>query len=835
MPKYDPTEEINKRAFGSLYEKHKKLQRAAQTGLTKGVNWATTPFEALVEKGKEADTRRARQFDIPEDYELPKGGSEFVAENITPLDIALAAAPGIKRLAQMESVGEALKFSNPLRSEVGAVGKDISKAAKAAEPKISRKGGLLFDNDLAGATPRNIGTNPRAQGTSPRQTQLAKEVKESFQPGKIKKLEGLLTSGESDLVHGEVPSIDIIPSKAETIRKPPSSIAKIEIEGGFTGQHSPKTGTFRLQGPQGEVVSGKIHPDHIEFISIGKGKAKNSKSAQDAIRALAAKEGKPVYSTSTNLSSSGGEFRSRMMERGDLVETDKGLLWKGTGETSPTKNQSNLAKQQLSVTKSPTPKAASTPPGKTTKPQQLPSNPPAPKGGSNLPPSQPPNTPSGNVPPSGTPPNPTGGPTQPSRRKATLWQNLLGTPKSLKSVMDLPALRQAVVPSLTHPIDIGIPAVKAGLKSQFGTEKMYEDVLGDIASRPFHDVYGKYGMQIPDVGVRQEYPAAWPEQLEEALGIAGPVTRSERGYDATLKTARANLADPLIQKAIDKYSNVQGPGFGNLGAVPQSTMEGLANYVNDFTGYGTLGPAEKSADILAAPFYSPRMLTSRAQMLNPWNYLGGKRWGDIGKSAARKDMSKFAGGTAAGLGLADYLAGDKFNVETDPRSSDFMSPKIEDTTFDLMGGMRPMINAGARLATGEAKSSKDDQNIYPVNMGSTLRRFVRSKLGPGIPTMAADYTGILSEPKQEGKDFIGQPINRSFQSGPFEDVPYLPWLANQVTPMYPSDVTEAFEQSGPEAGIPAAIAGILGVGSTSYDRTPNKKKRYQKKPMKVRN
>ena len=483
-----------------------------------------------------------------------------------------------------------------------------------------------------------------------------------------------------------------------------------------------------------------------------------------------------------------------MMERGDLVKTDKGLQLKGTGKT-PTETL---------------------------------------KGG-NLPPQKPPNTPSGNVPPSGTPPNQTGGgSTPPTKKKLGLFKNLIGSAKTMTSGGDIQALRQNLVPSVTHPFKVGIPSIKAGLRSEFGPKRMYDEVLEDIMSRPNLPFYEKNKIAIPEVGIQQEYPSDWPRQAEEAIGVAGPITRSERGYDATAKVGRANLTDLAVDKAKAKYGE----------DIPESTQQGIKNFVHDFTGYGTLGPLEPIADKLAVPFFSPRFRAATFHKLNPINYgptfnmpemLGGKqiggRWGDIGKSMARRDMAKFAGSTVGGLGAADYLAGDKFDVDWDPRSSDFASAKLGNTTFDILGGARPMINAGARAITGSAKSSKEDQKVYPVDPGNVIGRYARSALGPGIPSMIGD--AVFGRDKAGvAKDFIGQPIDRSFESGPFEDVPYLPWALKQVTPMYPGDVKEAFEQSGPVAGEIAATTGLLGAGSTSYDRTSNAKKKWLKKKAK---
>jgi hypothetical protein len=98
----------------------------------------------------------------------------------------------------------------------------------------------------------------------------------------------------------------------------------------FQLKFSDRTKTFSLNGPNGEKVAGKILPDRIEMTSIGKGRAADSRTAVEALRKLGQDEGKPVLFTSTNLSTSGGKFRARMMERGELVQTAEGLHLKGT-------------------------------------------------------------------------------------------------------------------------------------------------------------------------------------------------------------------------------------------------------------------------------------------------------------------------------------------------------------------------------------------------------------------------------------------------------------------------------------------------------------------------
>lgn len=105
----------------------------------------------------------------------------------------------------------------------------------------------------------------------------------------------------------------------------------VEVGEGFVLLTRPKSPTFSLRGPAGEKVTGRLLPDRIEMVSIGKGDSPNSITGQEALRRLGQERGLPVYFVSNELSQSGGNFRSRMLARGDLIKTEGGLLLRGTG------------------------------------------------------------------------------------------------------------------------------------------------------------------------------------------------------------------------------------------------------------------------------------------------------------------------------------------------------------------------------------------------------------------------------------------------------------------------------------------------------------------------
>lgn len=440
---------------------------------------------------------------------------------------------------------------------------------------------------------------------------------------------------------------------------------------------------------------------------------------------------------------------------------------------------------------------------------------------------------SGNLPPAGQGSGKGSSPNSPSDppggKTAEFVRNALGTFKTAKSILDLPVGRHAIVEALAHPITVGGPSLKAGLQATFSPRKHEETSMNVL--HELGNMTNTLTDRLTDVGLPQDealrladksldklnlsdllqqFPSQW---LEKIPVVGQAVKASERGYTSSLNTARTNR---LSQMLADN---------------PNASLEdipGMVNMVNDFTGAGDLGRLEPVADLLAAGMFSPRLLSSRAAMLNPSNYIRdegsnlgllktGTKWGDVGKKEALKDMLKFGGVVGGGLGAAALAGG---NVETDPRSSDFLSPMIEDTAFDVTGGMRPIINASARLATGKTKRPWGELVNQPK--GKTVTNFARSKLSPGPPSMLGDLT--LGEDKYGvERDLGGNPVKETT-----DDV--LKWLANQVSPMFPIDVAEAFQQSGPAAGTIAGLAGITGIGSQTYPRKKKEKKKASTTP-----
>lgn len=114
-----------------------------------------------------------------------------------------------------------------------------------------------------------------------------------------------------------------VKAEAPAVKPPVAAAAPVgvqtaELEGGFTAQSNPSTGTLSIKGPNGEKLAARVYPDHIEFLSIGRGKAPSAKAVIEAFKKYAEQQGKPIFSTSTNLSESGGTFRAGQIQKGHV-------------------------------------------------------------------------------------------------------------------------------------------------------------------------------------------------------------------------------------------------------------------------------------------------------------------------------------------------------------------------------------------------------------------------------------------------------------------------------------------------------------------------------------
>lgn len=310
------------------------------------------------------------------------------------------------------------------------------------------------------------------------------------------------------------------------------------------------------------------------------------------------------------------------------------------------------------------------------------------------------------------------------QKTTDLLVDVSGVFRAMQATLDLSAVfRQGFIKTVGGLVSRRpqqVPQMIWEMLKQTVNEKKYNRWLYDLQENPYYDVIKESGLYISDVKnpkitAREE---ALQSNLVNKVPLLNILTRgSERAYssflnmqrvDTFLKAARAMEAQ---QKTIETH--------------PDDYKE-LARYVNAATGRGDLGAIESWNDFLSATLFSPRFLASRVRLLT--NLANPFWWKDTPmnvKVMYVKDIAKIGIALTAVVGLAQ-LAG--YEVEKDPRSSDFMKLRDGDTRVDLLAGLGQFVVFATRFILGETKDKYGE--VTEANRGEIFKRFIRSKLAP---------------------------------------------------------------------------------------------------------
>jgi len=338
----------------------------------------------------------------------------------------------------------------------------------------------------------------------------------------------------------------------------------------------------------------------------------------------------------------------------------------------------------------------------------------------------------------------------------------------------------------------------ASAAKSYGSQEAFDAIMNRIKNDPFvrENSQGvsiardKMGIRLTDLGEltnREEYARSqWAEKLPW-------VKASNRAYTAFLNDLRVNQAKKLMEDA------------GALGLKPYNNaplMRELGEYINVATGRASLGKFERIAPELSNTLFSPRLMASRIQMMNPANYV-------MGNPFVRKQymygLLRAVGGWGALASLASMAGAD---VSTDPTNSDFGKIKIGNTRIDPGSGFQQFLVLGARGAAGGKTSSTSGRftefgkGYKPETFLSTVGEFASNKLRPELK-FAVD---LLTANKQR-PFFLG---DRTLQLA-------IPMVVNDLRDLAKEDSDIAMM-----IGIPVAALGTAGMGVQTYDKRSSK-------------
>lgn len=361
--------------------------------------------------------------------------------------------------------------------------------------------------------------------------------------------------------------------------------------------------------------------------------------------------------------------------------------------------------------------------------------------------------------------------------------NALNLPRAIMSTLDLSApLRQGV-------FMIGRKQFWKNwttMFKSFGSEKAYASVMDNIAKSPNAALMRKHKLAITDLdGALADREEDFMSNWAEKIPVFGRAARaSNRAYTAFLSKLRADVFDDLIEKSSK---------LGNDLRDDPKRVAGLAKYINNATGRGTLGSYEASAPLLNAVFFSPRMISARVSTLNPAYYV---TMDPFVRKEAIRDLATFGAVASSVLTLANYSGAE---VEIDPRSTNFGKIKIGDTRYDILGGFQQYLRFAAVVASNQTKKGSGEiktlgEGYKPDTRATVVGKFARNKLSPPASYLADMLIG---------EDFLGEPFDPA--SG----------LAKRFVPMFLQDATEAFQEEG-VVGLAKATPGAFGVGVSTY-------------------
>lgn len=358
----------------------------------------------------------------------------------------------------------------------------------------------------------------------------------------------------------------------------------------------------------------------------------------------------------------------------------------------------------------------------------------------------------------------------------------LNLPRALRSSFDLSApLRQGI-------FLVGKKRFYQSFGSMFKnafSEKFFQQSQKEIFERAGQERAKRGGLALSElddfISTREEaFASNWAEKI---WGLGRIVRASSRAYTGFLNRLRADVFDDLVKRAAATGRDVDDEKF----------LKGIASFVNAATGRGNLGNLERASGLLNGVLFSPRLMASRVQLLNPVYYV---RADPFVRKEALKAMLSFAAMGLTVLGIAK-LAGAE--VSDDPKSSDFGKIKVGDTRYDIFGGFQQYVVAGARLITGQTTASTTGQTrTLGDGYNSTTRLDILARLGRGKANPLTAY--IIN--MLDGENLIGE----EFKMG--EDTVML------FTPLIIENLIEIAKED-PEL-LPSSIFSIFGVGMQSY-------------------
>lgn len=374
----------------------------------------------------------------------------------------------------------------------------------------------------------------------------------------------------------------------------------------------------------------------------------------------------------------------------------------------------------------------------------------------------------------------------------TAGLEIANVPRAIMASLDLSfGLRQGVMLAARHPTLFAKSFVKQF--QWFKSERAFRDTIAEIKSRPTYPLMQESGLALTEIGknmAAREEPFMGAAPVEKIPVLGSIVRGSNRAFAGFANKLRADVFDYLIDKA------------EKLGRNPHEDAKlatDIATVVNTASGRGRLGATlERAAPALNAGFFSPRLMASRLQSLNPVYYI---KLDKFARAEALKTLLSFVGAGTTIVGLAKLAGAD---VGLDWRSADFGKIKIGKTRIDVWGGFSQYARLAGQWITGEVVSSTSGKKMTlgegykPLTRLDITQRFLEYKTAPVV----SFALGLM-----KGQGQFGEKYNLTDE------------LARRFVPMIISDAIDIYKED-PKA-LPLSALGVFGLGVQTYSRRPS--------------
>jgi hypothetical protein len=333
-------------------------------------------------------------------------------------------------------------------------------------------------------------------------------------------------------------------------------------------------------------------------------------------------------------------------------------------------------------------------------------------------------------------------------------------------------------------------SIKGGIKAQFQPKtERFQRMIDAIASDPDAQAGQSAGLHL---GTQSRGPLRKAEEefVSRTADRIPIVRESQQAYAAYIDNIRLNTFKEY-KRAID------AGGFSK--EQTERAYKAAATWINIASGRGSFEPKpDRAMDALNFFIFSPRLLASRIQVLNPLTYLknAGTAEGRVVLKKQMAELAQFTGMVASTLLLAKAAG---FKVGTNPEKPDFLRISLGNYHYDGLAGLQPVMRLIWNVGADAVRASKGEK---PVTGGrdalDVAARFLRGKAAP-VPSFFVDFL--------DRKTFEGKPFD------------FTQAAVERMTPIMWQDFIEAYQREG--FGGPLMLSpGIVGFGAQYFEPKP---------------